>query len=230
MTEVMNIANEYGLKVVEDAAEGFMSEWDGRPLGTLGIAGCLSFSPNKTITTGQGGMVLTNDDALYIRLRELKDHGRPTRGTGGDDAHHSVGYNFKFTNLQAAVGLAQLTALETRLERQKQIYRIYASELCELPGIRLPGFRLETGEIPQWTDAVIERRDELDQYLMAKDIHCRRFWHAIHTQVPYRQPDDAFQNSTLLMPKAIWLPSAFTLSDDDILTVCKVIKGFITRG
>ncbi|SVB90055.1 uncharacterized protein METZ01_LOCUS242909, partial [marine metagenome] len=84
---IVAIAKEHGLAVVEDAAEAFASFHDGRALGTIGIAGCLSFSPNKTIMTGQGGMVLTDDEGLHLRLRELKDQGRPVRGTGGDDPH-----------------------------------------------------------------------------------------------------------------------------------------------
>jgi len=229
MTSIMEILREYGLMIIEDAAEAFMSATNGKYMGTWGVAGCLSFSPNKTISTGQGGMVLTSDDALHIRLRELKDQGRPVRGTGGDDIHRSIGYNFKLTNLQAAVGLAQLTALEARLERQKHIYSIYTEELGGLPGTRLPGFNLEGGEIPQWTDAIIERRNDLDRYLLGKGIHCRRFWHPVHTQLPYFQPDAAFPNSTRLMPKAIWLPSAFTLTDEDVHLVCQHIRKF-TEG
>ena len=225
---IKDIARTHGIAVVEDAAEAFMSALDGRYLGAIGQAGCLSFSPNKVITTGQGGMVLTDDDALHVRLRELKDHGRPVRGTGGDDVHHSVGYNFKLTNLQAAVGLGQLTALQPRLERQRQIYRIYADNLRGLKGITLPGFHLETGEVPLWTDALVERRNELDQFLQQRGAHCRRFWFPIHTQPPYRLSDDNFPNSTKVMPHAIWLPSAFTLSDDDIKTVCSWIREFVS--
>lgn len=225
---IQEIAQSYGLAVIEDAAEAFMSAVDGKYLGTIGQAGCLSFSPNKVITTGQGGMVLTNDDALHGRLRQLKDHGRPVRGTGGDDIHYSIGYNFKLTNLQAAVGLGQLSALRERLERQKQIYRIYADNLRGLPGINLPGFHLETGETPLWTDALVERRNELDEYLQQRGAHCRRFWFPIHTQAPYRLSDDDFPNSTNVMPHAIWLPSAFTLLDEDILTVCTWIKEFVS--
>ena len=224
---IQEIARSHGIAVVEDAAEAFMSALDGKYLGTIGDVGCLSFSPNKVITTGQGGMALTNDDALHVRLCELKDHGRPVRGTGGDDIHHSVGYNFKLTNLQSAVGLGQLTALQPRLERQKQIYRIYADNLRGLPGITFPGFHLETGEVPLWTDALVERRDELDQYLQQRGAHCRRFWFPIHTQAPYRLPDDNFPNSTRVMPHAIWLPSAFTLSDEDVTTVCTWIREFV---
>jgi len=227
MPRILEIARAHGLVVVEDAAEAFMSALDGKYLGTLGHAGCLSFSPNKTITTGQGGMILTNNDALCLRLRELKDHGRPVRGTGGDDIHHSIGYNFKLTNLQAAVGLGQLSSLCWRLERQKQIYRLYAENLSGLQGINLPGFRLERGETPLWTDVIVERRDELDRRLKASDIHCRRFWFPLHTQAPYRLPDDHFPNSTKIAPHALWLPSAFTLTDEDVLTVSKSIRDFL---
>ena len=197
---LLDLARRHGVFVVEDAAEAFVSRHGDKCLGTFGQAGCLSFSPNKTITTGQGGAVLTDDEGLYTRLRELKDQGRPTRGTGGDDLHHSVGYNFKFTNLQAAVGLAQLSYLDSRRARMKSIYSIYAALLKDLEGIRLPGFCLERGEFPQWTDAVVDRRDDLDRYLQARNVQCRRFWFPIHTQAPYRQADDLFPNSSAICP------------------------------
>jgi len=230
MDAVLDLARRAGLFVVEDAAEAFVSRHGRRFLGTLGHAGCLSFSPNKTITTGQGGAVLTDDDRLNVRLRELKDQGRPVRGTGGDDIHASIGYNFKFTNLQAAVGMAQLEYLDARLARMKKLFSIYATELRDLDGIRLPGFRLDVGESPQWTDAIVSRRDELDWYLLHRNIHCRKFWFPLHTQLPYRQPDERFPNSTAICPYAIWLPSAFTLSDADASTVCASIRDFLASA
>lgn len=229
LPELMALAAHHGLAIVEDAAEGFMSAINGRCLGTFGQAGCLSFSPNKTISTGQGGMVLTNDDAVILRLRELKDHGRHGRGTGGDDVHHAVGFNFKLTNLQAAIGLAQLKALPHRLERQRAIYRLYQAQLADVSEVQLLGFNVDHGEVPQWTDIVVERRDELDQYLQMKGAQCRRFWFPLHTQKPYLQPDEKFPNSTHGVKRAMWLPSAFTLSDQDILTVCQEIHAFFRR-
>ncbi|MBI3416688.1 MAG: DegT/DnrJ/EryC1/StrS family aminotransferase [Verrucomicrobia bacterium] len=220
---IRRVAEAHNLFVVEDAAEALLSRLDGKCLGTIGAAGCLSFSPNKTITTGQGGMVLTNDDALHTRLRELKDHGRRGRGTGGDDVHHAVGFNFKLTNLQAAVGLAQLDALPERIERQKKIFSIYAVELADCEPITLPGFDLAAGEVPQWTDALVEDRDALVEFLEARQIFCRRFWFPLHTQTPYRATNDRFPNSTRLGPNALWLPSAFTLTDGDVLTVCRAV-------
>jgi perosamine synthetase len=120
---ILDVANAHNIVVVEDAAEALRSRHQGRCLGTFGRAGCFSFSPNKTITTGQGGLIVTDDEALTVRLRELKDQGRPMRGTGGNDVHDSIGFNFKLTNLQAAVGMAQLARLDARIERLASIYR-----------------------------------------------------------------------------------------------------------
>ncbi|MBZ5557745.1 MAG: DegT/DnrJ/EryC1/StrS family aminotransferase [Acidobacteriia bacterium] len=224
LTAIGTIANARRIPIVEDAAEALTSRAGGRALGTIGAAGCLSFSPNKSITTGQGGMVLTDDDALHGRLRELKDHGRPVRGTGGDDVHHSVGFNFKLTNLQAAVGLGQLAYLRERLDRQKRNYEIYARGLAGLDGLTLPGFNLAGGEVPLWTDAIVERRGALDTFLDARRMHCRRFWFPLHTQAPYRQPDDRFPNAMWAGPRALWLPSAFTLTDRDVECVVASVR------
>jgi perosamine synthetase len=230
MTSIMRIAKAHGIAVVEDAAEAFMSKKDGKQLGTFGIAGCFSFSPNKTITTGQGGAIATNDSALAGRLRELKDQGRPKRGTGGDDLHPAIGFNFKFTNLQAAVGLAQLARLDERLERQRRTYLAYEAALEGVDGIVLPGFDIAGGECPQWTDAVVERRDELDRYLADHGAGCRRFWFPLHSQVPYRRPDSDFPIATSVGPKAIWLTSAFTLTDEEVARVCDLIRNFARSG
>lgn len=229
MSQLCDIASRHGLSVIEDAAEAFVSRRAGRVLGTIGRAGCLSFSPNKSITTGQGGMVLTDDPVFAGRVRELKDQGRPARGTGGDDLHPSLGFNFKLTNLQSAVGLAQLEALDDRLERQRGIYKRYVSRLTGAPGIVLPGFDLEDGETPLWTDALVERRDALDRHLSARGMGCRRFWLPIHTQAPYRGVGIDLPNSVRAAAHAIWLPSAFTLSDADVDTVCDAIWAFVAE-
>lgn len=229
MPALLSIASAHGLAVIEDAAEGLLSESHGRKLGTIGTAGCLSFSPNKTITTGQGGMVLTDDAAFAARLRALKDHGRPVRGTGGNDEHPTLGFNFKLTNLQSAVGLAQADLLESRVARLRQIYRGYRDGLQDVPGVILPGFDVDGGETPQWVDAVVERRDSLVEHLLARGIHSRPFWYPLHTQHPYRRPDSQFPNSSRLMPMSLWLPTALSLTDEDVATVCRTIRDFYAR-
>jgi perosamine synthetase len=224
MASVLDVADRHGLAVVEDAAEALLSYHRGRPLGTFGRLGCFSFSPNKTITTGQGGLVVTDDDRLAVRLRELKDQGRPVRGTGGDDIHARLGFNFKFTNLQAAVGLGQLELLSGRLRRVRQIFEAYQEELAGVPGLRLPGFR--DGEVPQWVDAVAEYRDALVRHLTARKMHSRNFWHPLHTQAPYRLPDGRFPRSTALCRQAFWLPSSFTMTPAEQRAVCQAVKEF----
>lgn len=226
MDDIIAIADQHRIHVVEDAAEALMSKSGGRYLGTFGKLGCFSFSAHKTITTGQGGMIVTDDGRLSVRLRELKDQGRPKRGTGGDDRHDSVGYNFKFTDLQAAVGLGQLKYLKTRLQAMKRINARYRKNLDGLAEVSLFDCDIKCGEVPQWTDGLFERRDELDSYLEKKSIGCRRFWFPLHTQIPYRQTDAKFPVSTKLVPKALWLPSAFTMSNADVDYVSDNIRKF----
>ena len=226
MERIVAIARARELFVVEDAAEALRSKHQGRWLGTWGHAGCFSFSPNKTITTGQGGIVVTDDERLAGRLRELKDQGRPVRGTGGDDLHPALGYNFKLTNLQAAVGMGQLRYLEERLARQKRIHELYAEGLRGVRGIALLPFDVAGGACPQWTDALCDRRDALAAHLTANGAGCRKFWHPLHTQAPYRAPDDAFPNAIAGTSRALWLPSAFTLTDDDVRHAVALIRRF----
>lgn len=226
MRTIMEFAQAHRLFVVEDAAEALLSKHDGRYLGTFGHAGCFSFSPNKTITTGQGGMIVTNDDELAIRLRQLKDQGRPVRGTGGDDLHPAIGFNFKLTNLQAAVGLAQLAHLQHRIERITSIHNAYQRGLAKVPQVRLPGFDIAQGEVPQWTDAICQSRDDLENFLRQRGFSCRRFWRPVHTQKPYLLPDSQFPVSTAMCCSALWLPSAFQLTDEDVGRVCAAVHDF----
>lgn len=226
MDAILKIAKAHNLFVVEDAAEALMSKADGKCLGTLGDAGCFSFSPMKTIMTGQGGAVATNNDELFVRLWELKDQGRPIRGTGGNDLHVSVGFNFKFTNIQAAIGLGQLEVLDERMTRLQRHYELYAQGLEGIEGVKVIGFDRNRGESPQWVDVLVEDRKELVKYLADHDIDCRCFWHPLHSQKPYRRDEESFVNSSELAAKALWLPSAFTLTDKDIQVVCEHIHKY----
>jgi perosamine synthetase len=226
MSEITGFARDRGLAVIEDAAEALGSRSEGRFLGTWGDAGVLSFSPQKIITTGQGGMVLTAREDVYRRLIELKDHGRPKRGTGGDDEHVSLGFNFKLTDLQAAVGLAQLERLDERTERLRRHHRLYLERLSGLPQLRLHRCDVAEGAVPLWTDGLFSHRNALDAFLLDRGAECRRFWHPLHTQAPYRQDAAGLSVSARLSPMALWLPSAFTLNDADIEQVCAWIVDF----
>ncbi|MEK9170684.1 MAG: DegT/DnrJ/EryC1/StrS family aminotransferase [Patescibacteria group bacterium] len=226
MTTILDIAKKHSLYIIEDAAEALTSKQNGKSLGTFGDLGCFSFSANKTISTGQGGMIVTNNENLYLKLKPLKDQGRPVRGTGGDDLHNTIGYNFRMTDLQAGMGLGQFTHLKERIARMKRNYELYAKNLKDVPEIRI--FPSKKEELPQWTDILTEKRNELEEYLKNQNIDCRKYWLPIHRQLSYKLPDINFPNSTRLSPEALWLPSAFTLTDENINTVCKKIKEFFS--
>ncbi len=230
MLKIKKIAKEHNLFVIEDAAEAFMSKYKGKFLGTYGETGCFSFSPPKIITTGQGGMVVTDNKLLYRRLRMLKDQGRPQRGTGGNDIHETIGYNFKLTNLQAAVGVGQLSYLKKRMNRLRRNNFLYRKYLEQVKEIKVFDVNLDDGELPLWTDVLVDQRDELVKYLENKKIFCRCFWFPIHTQKPYKLLDDNFPNSVRLSSRALWLPSAYTLNDNDVKYICAQIKRFFSYG
>jgi perosamine synthetase len=224
MKRILSIAKKHGLVVIEDAAEALCSKQEGKQLGLFGDAGCFSFSPNKTISTGQGGVIVTNDERIYLALKPLKDQGRPVRGTGGNDIHDTIGYNLKMTDLQAAVGLGQLVHLKDRVARMKRNYSLYAKGLKGVGDIRV--YPSSRGEVPQWTDIETEHRDELERFLRERNIDCRPYWYPIHRQKAYKQSDKRFPNATRMSPRSLWLSSAFTLSDKDVERVIAEIKNF----
>jgi perosamine synthetase len=218
------LAQAKGLKIICDAAEGFGSKYRGRALGTFGDAACFSFSANKTITSGQGGMIVTNSDHVYYRLRELKDQGRRHGGTGGDDLHPVVGFNFKYTNVQAAIGLAQLERLDERVAHFAQRDSWYREGLSGCPGITFPERPNWEGEVLQWTDLLCADRSRLQQALLQSGVDTRAFWFPIHRQEPYRMEDSHFSNSIKVSQCGLWLPSSFSLTRSQAMRVSQVVR------
>lgn len=229
LSDLQTLASKHRLLILEDAAEAFGSFHNEKSLGTIGDIGVFSFSANKVITMGQGGVVATRSSEIARQVRMLKDQGRPTKGTGGDDIHNIAGFNSKLTNLQAAVGLGQLTRLQTRWNRLRKNHEIYLNELAHLSDIQILPFDLKAGHQPLWTDILLDHRDRLDAYLARNGFECRRYWHPIHRQKPYLCTDDAFPVSTKNAPRALWLPSSFLLTDDMVVRICKLIKEFYEK-
>ncbi len=222
------LCKKRGLELICDAAEAFGSRFQGRPLGSFDRASAFSFSANKTVTTGQGGMIATNEDAVHDRLRELKDQGRRHQGTGGNDLHPVLGFNFKLTNLQAAVGLAQLDRLDKRLEGFRKRNRWYQELLGDCPGIVLPAVDHNGGEITQWTDALLDRADDVERALTAEKIGSRRFWLPIHRQDSYKLADDGFEASIDASARGLWLPSHFSLTEEEAERAASVVRRVLT--
>ena len=116
-----------------------------------------------------------------------------------------------------------------RVARLKRHFEIYQDRLSSLSEIRLPGFDLAIGEVPQWVDAVTPERDGLEKHLADRGMQCRRFWFPIHEHQPSAAPADHYPNSAQLMPQAMWLPSAYTLQDEDIEAVCQAVHEYFGR-
>src|SRR5581483_10719624 len=190
--EIIKIAKNKKIPVIEDAAEAFMSKYKNKCLGTFGDIGCFSFAPTKTITTGQGGLITVRNKEMFLEIKRLKDQGRPIRGSGGDDIHQGLGYNFKFTDIQAAIGLGQLSYLKKRIATMKRNYELYKKNLASVSGLQVHEFNTATGELPLWILVKTEKRDKLYDYLVKNNMHCRKFWHPIHSQSYYKSSDSRF--------------------------------------
>lgn len=224
--KIIKIAKSKKIHVIEDAAEAFASKQNGKCLGTFGDMGCFSFAPNKIITTGQGGIVVTNKKKLFLSLKKLKDQGRTKVNPGGEDRYRSLGYNFKFTDMQAALGLAQIQELKERINILKKNYNIYKKELRDLKSFKLIGFNISKGEVPLWIDAHCENRKDLFSFLKNKKINCRYFWQPLNLNKSYEQSFSKLTISKKLYKKLIWLPSALNLKKKNILKITKLIRYF----
>jgi perosamine synthetase len=218
----VDMCRERGIKLVEDAAQALGSRYpDGFHMGTKGSIGCLSFSAPKIITTGQGGMVLTNDDTMADKLRRLKDFGR---SGGGNDIHPVIGYNFKFTELQACIGLAQMEKLAARVLRKKAIWKRYCSALAGINGLRLFDMDIENC-VPWFIDVLADQREELQDYLRQQQIGTRVMYPPINKQLCYQVAGN-FPVTAEVGKRGLWLPSASQLSDAQVDRVCAAIRDF----
>lgn len=217
-----DFAEAHNLVLIEDAAQALGSYFpDGRHIGTAGKVGSFSFSAPKIISTGQGGAIVTNDDLVAERARRLKDFGR---ASGGTDIHDSIGYNFKYTELQACVGLEQMKKLPERIERKKDIFQRYKSNLSKINGVKLieNDTKLTT---PWFYEIITHRRDELQQFLKSSNIGTRVMYPPINRQKCY----DSIGNypiSDMIGANGLWLPSSVQLEDMQIDYICKKIADF----
>lgn len=216
------LSKETGIPLLEDSAQSLGSWYgDGRHVGRAGAIGSFSFSAPKIISTGQGGALITDDDALADKLRRLKDFGR---AAGGTDVHDSIGYNFKFTELQACVGIAQMRQLPGRVARKKEIWRRYQEGLAGVEGIAL--FEHDLGLCTPWfIDCRAERRDELAAHLKARGIGTRTMYPPIHQQKAYGVAG-SHPVAEAIGREGLWLPSMIQLSDAQIARICAEITAF----
>ncbi len=230
MTAVLDFARRHKLAVIEDAAQGIGVTFGDRHVGSLGDVGCFSFFADKTITTGEGGYVACRDPAVHERLRLLRNQGRLHRGSF---VHESVGYNFRMTDLQCAIGLAQLARLDVVIARKAALWRRYRDRLAGVPQVRVLGPAAHAGHVPFRCVLMARNVRALMAHLEAAGVETRSFFHPMH-----RQPglaahagappadDAAFPNATYGWDHGVCLPLRPTLSTAEVDVICAAIAAF----
>lgn len=228
MSAIMQVALKYGLKVIEDAAQGVGGTFDGYGMGTIGDAGCLSFYADKIMTTGEGGMVLTNDDDIADKCLRLKHQGRTGRGWY---VHDSIGYNFRMTDMQAAVGLVQLLKLPMIISKRIQLNAYYKLLLSDIPQVEFPYEDKRSKGVPFRINILVDDPEGLEQWLDHCGIDTMRFFYPLHRQPayaerylsPYHKP---FPNSDWAYEHGLSLPSWVGLSDEQVRYICEKVREY----
>lgn len=225
MPQIMNIAQKYKLLVIEDAAQGIGVSYGGKPVGGFGEVGCLSFYADKIITTGEGGMVLTNDDEIAKRCTILLNQGRMGRGWY---IHDYIGYNFRMTDLQAGIGLAQLRKLQKSIALRKRVARWYQKYLADMAEVTFPYVDPKGVNVPFRITILVDSPQELMEYLGKRGVKTARSFYPLHLQPCYKERGN-FPNSLFCYERLLRLPSGVTLRKEEVQYVCKSIKEFFKR-
>src|SRR5690348_194794 len=230
MDPVLEFAKRHHLFVVEDAAQAHGALYNGRKAGSLGHIGCFSFYANKIITTGEGGMITTSDSAIAARARSL---GGLAYGAKQRFMHADVGFNYRMTNLQAALGCAQLERINEVIENKRRVARQYAKQLSGLPELQLPVEKLHARNVFWMYHIVLKgfSRDERDAVI--RDLSER----GIETRpafIPYNQQEifvqknmthpDACPVANRIADSGLYLPSSPNLTENEVQYVCRELK------
>lgn len=225
MDKLLEIAAENGLFVVEDCAEAIGSKYKGRHVGTFGHISTFSFFGNKTITTGEGGMVVTNDETLQDRVAHFRGQGLAAHRQYWHDV---VGYNYRMTNICAAIGLAQLEQMDELLTRKRALAERYIKMLQGLP-LAVHG---EVGDVyhSYWMVSILlddpSRRDLLREYLAVRGVETRPLFYPVHTMPMYSQKFQRHPNAEFIGWRGVNLPSWPDLSHNEIDAICGMIREF----
>lgn len=232
MDSIVKFAKKHKLMIIEDAAQAIAVHWKGKHAGTFGEVGCFSFFADKTITTAEGGFVVTNNEEIYEKLLYLRNQGRVDRGSF---IHPAMGYNFRMTDLQNAVGLVQLGKLDEIKKRKEHILGLYRKLLDGLDKITF--FEPEKGAewIPFRAGILYSRAHELMTFLRSQNVEPRTFFYPLHKQPCFsylknkrRKNDDSeFSNAIYGYENGVCLPAFPTLTDKQVTYVCKTIRKFV---
>jgi perosamine synthetase len=230
MDPLLATARRFGLKVIEDSCEALGAEYKGRKAGLLGDYGVFAFYPNKQITTGEGGLVVTNDDKAAGMMRALRNQGRAPGDTWLQ--HTYLGYNYRLDELSAALGVVQMGRIEELLCKREQVAAWYAERLAEIPQVEAPGLAKQTTRV-SWFVYVVRLAQGIDRVKIAanlaeKGIPVRPYFLPIHTQpymverFDYRSGD--YPVTEDLGARGIALPFSGMMSEAQVETVCRALQ------
>lgn len=225
MEKLMALAAKYHIQVVEDATESLGSTYKDRPAGSFGLFGCLSYNGNKIITTGGGGMILTNDTTLAKKAKHLTTQ---AKAEGIEYYHDEVGYNYRMVNILAAMGVAQMEQLPGFIERKRQINKLYNEGLKDIRGFRPQSITNNVKPNCWLYTAVFDRSKELLAYLDKNGVQTRPFWvpmnrmPAFSNDIYYSEHDIAGK----VYDKCLSLPCSSNLTDEEVNEVIHKIKQF----
>lgn len=226
MDQIVRMARKYKLYVVEDAAQAQGAVYKNSQVGSMGDVGCFSFFGNKIITTGEGGMLVTNHRHIYERAKILRDHGMSPEKKYW---HPYVGFNYRLTNLQAALGCAQMERFDRILNEKSKIMRMYEHYLSADKRIILPQ-RNSSLKSVCWLYSIVLNpkhttmlRDRLLEILKARQIECRPLFYPIHQMPPYRT-QEVFPVAEKLSQNGLSLPSYVGIQESQVEAICHLIK------
>jgi perosamine synthetase len=216
---IVALCNSKSLFLIEDAAQSLGCRYDGQHYGTFGDIGCFSLSTPKIITTGQGGFLITNNDSLSKKILKIKNFGRTS---GGSEEYDSFGVNFKFTDIQAVIGLAQLHKLDGRVARMREIFNTYHSQLS-----RHSNVSMISPDDPLWfpwfVEILLDSRERTAKFLSDHNVQTRITYPTVESIIR-NTVSNSFPNSDYISKHGLYLPSHLLLSENDITNTCNLIR------
>ena len=240
MDAIMQIARKHNLKVIEDACHGPLSEYKGKKLGVIGDVGCFSFFSNKNISTGEGGMITTNDAALHQKVRLLRSHGMTTMSYQRAQGHATsydiaeLGYNYRMDDIRAAIGIVQMKKLLPDLQKRAEIRKWYLEGLSNIPGIVIP-FADNKEFVSNYImpvileNSTVEKRESIRNQLHEKGIQTSVHYPAVHRFSIYHEFTNSLSVTEYITDNELTIPMYGSLTKENVQYICESFKSIIEK-